>query len=237
VRPDGRTARWEGSVHDLVTGRERHFARHEDHLALAAPSPDGERVAWLAVDDDGWIACGEPGGPGETFWRGPAGTCMENSISWSPDGRYIACTYLDVTGYPQEQEEWAVVVLSAETGEVVFHEREHVMPSSGTASWRGDAELVVVDDRGSRLVALDLEAGTSSTLARSRGIPVAISGDRLVRWRPGGGDDAGRSLVATDLDGGDERPLLALPAGLYIRQVDLVPAVDLDVLARMDLGA
>ncbi len=124
-------------------------------------------------------------------------------------------------------------MLRANTGEVVLQAREHFMLSGGGASWRADAELVVVDSRWN-LILLDLEAGTSSVLGRTGGIPVAVSRDRLIRWG-GMAAGSGLSLLTTDLDGGDQRQLLELPVDLPVRQVDLVPGVDIDSLAGATL--
>lgn len=81
-----------------VTQRRLTFTADRRHPGIQGPrhwlrsSPDGERIAYLARDDEGVVqifTVPPTGGEPTQLTASPCG--IESSFTWSPDGRWIAC--------------------------------------------------------------------------------------------------------------------------------------------------
>ncbi|WP_214417153.1 PD40 domain-containing protein [Sphaerisporangium fuscum] len=211
-------------LHALATGARQEFA--SDDFMRAALSPDGTRIAVLADLSNG------PGIPGvgdeiagitlietatgarQPLWSAE-GYWEEASISWSPDGRLLAATYLTL------DDVLTTVVLDLSGKAIGVHEERVALPGPHSV-WRSDRELIVYPepDDESPLIAIDVPTGSERRFTRGNfSAYLAIAGGRVVR--PGSSPER---FVTTDLDDADERPFLTFHPAVSIDALDIAPS-------------
>ncbi|MEV0388509.1 hypothetical protein [Nonomuraea sp. NPDC050643] len=223
ARQDDGAAPMRVVLHTLATGARQEFA--SDDFLRAALSPDGALLAVLADLSSG------PGIPGlgdeiagieliETatgtrrrLWAAE-GYWEEASLSWSPDGRLLAATYLTL------DDVLTTVVLDLSGKEIGSYAERVALPGPHSV-WASGHELIVYPepDDESPLIAIDVPTGGERRFARRNfEAYLAISGGRVVRP----GSSPGR-FVTTDLNDGDERPFLTVSPAIAIDALDLAP--------------
>ncbi|GAA3221179.1 hypothetical protein [Nonomuraea helvata] len=211
-------------LHALATGARQEFV--SDDFVRAALSPDGSRIAVLADLSNG------PGIPGmgdeiagivlietatgarQPLWSAE-GYWQEDAISWSPDGRLLAVTYLTL------DDVITTVVLDLSGKVIGVHEDRVALPGAHSV-WMSDRELIVYPepDDDSPLIAIDVQTGSERRFTRRNFSGyLAIAGGRVVR--PGSSPER---VVTTDLNDTDERPFLTFRAAVSIEAIDIVPS-------------
>ncbi|MER6004424.1 hypothetical protein ACWDRB_40640 [Nonomuraea sp. NPDC003707] len=211
-------------LHELATGARQEFV--SDGFVRAALSPDGSRIAVLADLSNG------PGIPGvgdeiagivlietatdarQPLWSAE-GYWQEDAISWSPDGRLLAATYLTL------DDVITTVVLDLSGKVIGVHEDRVALPGAHSV-WTSDRELIVYPepDDESPLIAIDVPTGSERRFTRRNFSGyLAITGGRVVR--PGSSPER---VVTTDLNDTDERPFLTFRPAVSIEAIDIVPS-------------
>ncbi|MET9249205.1 hypothetical protein [Nonomuraea sp. NPDC003709] len=211
-------------LHELATGARQEFV--SDGFVRAALSPDGSRIAVLADLSNG------PGIPGvgdeiagivlietatdarQPLWSAE-GYWQEDAISWSPDGRLLAATYLTL------DDVITTVVLDLSGKVIGVHEDRVALPGAHSV-WTSDRELIVYPepDDESPLIAIDVPTGSERRFTRRNfSAYLAITGGRVVR--PGSSPER---IVTTDLNDTDERPFLTFRPAVSIEAIDIVPS-------------
>ncbi|MFI9848398.1 hypothetical protein ACIHFD_66115 [Nonomuraea sp. NPDC051941] len=211
-------------LHELATGARQEFV--SDGFVRAALSPDGSRIAVLADLSNG------PGIPGvgdeiagivlietatdarQPLWSAE-GYWQEDAISWSPDGRLLAATYLTLDDII------TTVVLDLSGKVIGVHEDRVALPGAHSV-WTSDRELIVYPepDDESPLIAIDVPTGSERRFTRRNfSAYLAITGGRVVR--PGSSPER---VVTTDLNDTDERPFLTFRPAVSIEAIDIVPS-------------
>ncbi|GAA3597805.1 hypothetical protein GCM10022419_096430 [Nonomuraea rosea] len=210
-------------LHTLATGARREFA--SDDFMRAALAPDGALLAVLADlsngpgipgvgDESAGVALIETAtGARRTLWSAE-GYWEESSISWSPDGRLLAATYLTT------DDVLTTVVLDLSGKELGSYAERVALPGPHSV-WASGRELIVYpepDDEGP-LIAIDVPTGGERRFTR-QGFEayLAVSGGRVVRPSSSPG-----RFVTTDLNDGDERPFLTVSPAVAIDALDIVP--------------
>ncbi|MEV4365341.1 hypothetical protein [Nonomuraea sp. NPDC049625] len=211
-------------LHELATGARQEFV--SDGFVRAALSPDGSRIAVLADLSNG------PGIPGvgdeiagivlietatdarQPLWSAE-GYWQEDAISWSPDGRLLAATYLTL------DDVITTVVLDLSGKVIGVHEDRVALPGAHSV-WTSDRELIVYPepDDESPLIAIDVPTGSERRFTRRNFSGyLAITDGRVVR--PGSSPER---VVTTDLNDTDERPFLTFRPAVSIEAIDIVPS-------------
>ncbi len=207
-------------LHTLATGEQRWLSAHVDGQDwLAALSPDGRTMATLATADSEDIAFVNvvdiASGQRRRLATVPGGYAAESAVSWSPDSRLIAATYLT------HQEEDATLVIEA-NGAPVGHFSDAAMLSGSNGTWI-TAESLACLNSACELTAIDVRRGARRPLAAASPPPLAIVGDRFVQQLPEPPDDA-IHFVTLDLDGGDQRPYLTIRPACHLETFGHAPA-------------
>ncbi|MGW4960540.1 hypothetical protein ACWEPL_25265 [Nonomuraea sp. NPDC004186] len=211
-------------LHELATGARQEFV--SDGFVRAALSPDASRIAVLADLSNG------PGIPGvgdeiagivlietatdarQPLWSAE-GYWQEDAISWSPDGRLLAATYLTL------DDVITTVVLDLSGKVIGVHEDRVALPGAHSV-WTSDRELIVYPepDDESPLIAIDVPTGSERRFTRRNFSGyLAITDGRVVR--PGSSPER---VVTTDLNDTDERPFLTFRPAVSIEAIDIVPS-------------
>jgi dipeptidyl aminopeptidase/acylaminoacyl peptidase len=174
----------------------------------ASPSPDGERVAFIS-DRSGEPAVWIQGPMPPRLAKLPTGPHRVLTVSWSPDGEWLAC-YTAAAG-SSRNEIWVVrpdggdlhLVAGADPGTAVLGAGAH-------HGWTADGRLVVtetVDVESSGLL-IDPATGDRQTIGCAPLLVVLdvnpAAGRALLRFGPRGY----RHLLVVDLDGSHERPVI-----------------------------
>ncbi|MGW4892753.1 TolB family protein [Kitasatospora sp. NPDC004240] len=204
----------------LATGeRHSHDATAEGGTEFAALSPDGRTLATLTGDDVRVGVLDLATGARRRIWSAPGWATVEASVSWSPDGRLIAATYVS------EEDVAATIVLSAEDGAEVAHYEGLLTVASPNGTWSGPRELLLLEEDPEEPVApvllRDVTSGATRRFDRDpqdAGGLHALAGGRLVELRPGDG------LYAHLLDGSDPRPVLGPGPGYTVGFFDISEA-------------
>jgi Tol biopolymer transport system component len=167
-------------------------------------SPDGTRIVYSAPFQDAFgLHVLKPGGQPRLL--APRGTdggdcegndCAYDNPSWSPDGRFVACTY--VTGASSREPTAVIAIVPGSGGKTVFltngtADREPAWsPASDALAFTGAGGIRVVGVRGgaSRLLA----KGDLGQAAWSRTRRIAFAGPLGISMV--NSDGSGRRLVA-----------------------------------------
>lgn len=203
---------------DLASGQEQRFELHA-HVPRDSPvalSPDGRRVAVLST------AGGDGDQPAKVFvdlldaasgdvarlWTasGESWSSGEGSLSWSPDARMLAVTYLWFD-HEESHDDWErTVILDATTG-AELHRLDYV----GEIGWLSPHEVLIWNICEAEDGVFDTRSGVLRELGiawlpsqSSGGLVAALSG-RIVCSR--GFNDAPSAYFHTDAAGQDIRPL------------------------------
>ncbi|MFJ6216130.1 TolB family protein [Streptomyces sp. NPDC092296] len=211
-------------VRTLATGEQRVFDALADGTArYAALSPDGGRLAVLS-DDASEVHASVTvtdlaGGAVRRLWLAEGEASAEGAVSWSPDGRLLAVTYL------ADGEFAATAILEVADGRQLAFYDELLTLGSANGSWSDDRELVLVEEDPEEdvppLFVRDVLSGGTvrhDWNSEQRGGVLAVWDGRLVHDKPGVG------LCTTAFDGSDPRPLLRIDTtGWGIWFFDLAP--------------
>lgn len=204
---------------------------HRVHVASAAFSPDGSEIATLTAVGDS-----EPmrvriidvdSGQFREIWSAEG---HADSITWSPDGRFLGVTYIDPAENPDDL--YHSVVLDT-AGAVVADHPETVICGRSRLSWHGDHELLMISDSWSDevppLVLVDPVTGNRREVRQpSSGDVIGVVGGRLL-LRVSGSDGIGTHVVVATDDGSDPRILLGPMPRQDISLLDATPGL-LDTL-------
>jgi dipeptidyl aminopeptidase/acylaminoacyl peptidase len=192
------------------------------HDRVGAISPDGDELAVLStVGDEAVLArLAVSTGVRRRLWSAPGGWSDESAVSWSPDGRLVAATYLDEE--TDDGEEYAVtVVVDAAGARLARLHDANLLPASNGA-WTRHGHLAVVDEETGNLHLVTPDGSEGPAIrATDPGHVRAVLGDRIVV----DGAAPGRTvLTLAELDGSGGRPLLALRPRAAVTFLDLAPA-------------
>lgn len=198
-----------------------------------ALSPGGRYLAALGVD--GGTATvrllGTAAGERRDLWRARGGWSAESRLSWSPDGRLLACTYLteNVTG--EDDDEIATVVLDTGDGTVVARRDQCGIFLPG-GSWAGPRELLYYHEwADDDLLLLSLDDGTERPLRTGYDGALGVHARRLiVPSDEVPATDGQAEIFTTTLTGRDRRPFVRAhrsPGSLPPRLVDIAPGLAL----------
>jgi Tol biopolymer transport system component len=188
----------------------------DDSEFCAAFAPDGRSVATLAGDEEQAVLCTVDltTGSRQPLWSREGAASVDPVVTWSPDGRFIAATYLTA-----EDAFATVVVHSDGTPAAEFTQMEIIGGSNH--SWVGDHRLIVVDgapweDRS--IVLLDPANGAPRELVPDLpGVRLgAANGSYFYRISREG-------IFTTDLDGSDPQPLLIVGPDYETWFFDIAP--------------
>lgn len=198
-----------------------------------ALSPDGRYLAALGVDGGTATVCllGTAAGERRDLWRARGNRSVESRLSWSPDGRLLACTYLTENVTWEDDDEIATVVLDTCDGTVVAR-RDHCGIFLPGASWAGPRELLYhhewADDD---LLLLSLDDGAEQPLRTGYGGALGVHGRRLiVPSDESPGADGRAEIFTTTLTGQDRRPFVRAhrsPGSLPPRLIDIASGLAL----------
>src|SRR5207248_3840963 len=84
-------------LHTMATGASELIAHvHGHHDTCAAFAPDGRTIAALARHEDQAVLCTVDltTGSRRPLWSRAGAASADPVVTWSPDGRFIAATYL-----------------------------------------------------------------------------------------------------------------------------------------------
>lgn len=153
---------WDATTGNLVYT----YKGHTDLVSAVAWSPDSKRIASSSWDNTVQIWDATTGGNVLTY-RKNSQCCEEDSVSWSPNGKYIAAT---------EGEE--IQVLNATTGSKVFTSQNNY--EAGTVAWSPDSMHIIAGGFFGGLEVIDVATQTSIQPFQEQnvtGSPVAWSPD------------------------------------------------------------
>lgn len=221
----------------LATGAQRWF----DPLdgpgfdVTAAMSSDGRTIATITTDEspgrrntvDSSIVAVDlidmATATRRRLWSTP-GTTGDSVVSWSPDGRLIAASYLTL------DEQYQTVVLNPDDRSVRRYDGGS-LPFAPNGVWLGDREFVYFTlhggpftahlDHGDRLLPLP-----QPLRLEEHGLPMAFVGDRMVWVAPLFQHSESADVVTTNLDGSDPRTIVTARPPRTITFVDIARFVD-----------
>ena len=211
-------------LHTLATSHQTWYHNPgSEQPQAAALAPDGRQIATLNTgedpddDDDNAglslinlidVATQQT----RRMWSTSGGWSQESTITWSPDGTFLAATYLN------PEEELATVVIEVATGtEIARYDSAQIL-GSPNSTWRGDHELIYLDNEWQILVA-DLDTGTERVLGQVLSPPLAVIGDRYIdrAWEAPSGT---AGLLSTRLDG-EPQPFITIHSSVVIETCDI----------------
>jgi hypothetical protein len=238
LSPDGRhlvaAHRAGGGLYwyELATGHGRMLGgelRRAEIDHCAAVSPDGEQIATLSCYWDPGLhkdltsvnVVEVAAGARRQLWATEGGWSAESGVSWAPDQRLVAATYL---WEDEDDDQVGVVVVDTEGGMVGQLEYAS-MAFAPEGTWLNEREIVVVaenEDTGPQ--AWDPRAGTRRPLGMPESSCWARIGDRLIQTHLIDGYGTLR-LVTINLTGGEPQPLLALSGNFGLDAVRCASAL------------
>ena len=193
--------------------------------ALATLAPDGIQVAAMttagdqSTDDNRVILIVVDTGSGQAreLWSARGAPTSDAVVTWSPDGLFIAVTWVDGDDFSHS----AVV---DRAGTVVADLPHLEVLGEARPAWTGDHELLLFheywdDDIGPEpIVLLDPATGHQRQIEcpGAGGVHGALDG-RLLIPSPDGG------IVSTAFDGSDPRTLVTFEADLHVTFFDATP--------------
>lgn len=175
-----------------------------------APSPDGERIAFIWDRDDLsdlYVMPTSGGWPARlTFERGPAPFWWDDPPQWSPDGTWLA--------YTDKGHVWVVAACGG-----IPHKVSDFADGGGSPRWvPGGERLLITTERGGRthIVLTDREGAWPRPVSAGEGhahSPQASPDGRRVAYIRQPLDDLNRTdLMLADLETGEVRLLSGTPA-------------------------
>ena len=203
------------------------FPREPDRAPdVAALAPGGDRVAGLGsawagwTDDDSRAAVTVvdiESGQARELWSAAGAPTADAVATWSPDGRFIAVTWVDADDHNHS------AVLD-DDGTLVVDLPEMDVLAGTRLAWTGDHGLLLLHeywdhrDGPAPVVLLDPTTGDRRHIERPKGIGVlgALDG-RLVQYSREG------RIWSTAVDGSDPRTLLTFEADLHPTFLDATP--------------
>lgn len=208
------------SLHTLATGAAVILPTGPgDGANAAAFAPDGKRIAVLTSDEEtaSVVVLDVDGGRLRELWSVEGGTHAGTVVSWSPDSRFLAVTYLD----PDDSDH--TVVVDGE-GRGVADLPEMAIIGRSRLSWSGDHDLLLAyeywghQDVPRPIVLADAETGEVREVAQRQRLGAfgALDGRVL---RP----IEGRKVVTTAFDGSDPQPVLDVGPDHHITFLDAIP--------------
>ena len=195
------------SLHTLATGAATILPPGPgDGANAAAFAPDGKRIAMLTSDDEAAsvVVLDVDGGRVRELWSAEGGTHAGTVVSWSPDGGFLAVTYLD----PDDSDHTVVV---DGDGRLVADVPEMAIVGRSRLCWTSDHDLFVnyefwgSPDVPRPVVLVDAATGERREIAQPWGLGVGSFGaldGRVLRL------EDSRRVVSTAFDGSDPRPVL-----------------------------
>lgn len=174
---------------------------------------DEETASVVVLDVDG-------GGVRE-LWSAEGGTHAGTVVSWSPDGRFLAVSYLDPDDFDH------TVVVDGE-GRVVADVPEMAIVGRSRLCWTNDHDLVLnyefwsSQDVPRPVVLADAATGERREIPQPQGLGLGSFGaldGRVLRL------EDGRRVVSTAFDGSDPRPVLDVGPEHEITFLDAIPGV------------
>jgi dipeptidyl aminopeptidase/acylaminoacyl peptidase len=206
-------------LHELATDTARTLPLSPDvYVAAATFHPAGDRVAALTQDGDrATVIVFDTGGHREV-WSAEGGQPDNPAVSWSPDGRLLAITYLT----PDDHDR--TVVVDGDGATVAEFRSLGVNGISGRC-WTGEQELLLTheywedQERPPPLTLIDPSTGRRREITPERegGFLGALDG-RLLRPT-----DDSRGIESTALDGSDPRPVVDVGSSHYLSFFDAIP--------------
>ncbi len=217
---DPAVGRYRLSLHALATGVGVTLPPSPgDDANAAAFAPDGDRIAVLALDDDRATVTvlDVDGGRPRPLWATEGGTSAETVVSWSPDGGFLAVTYID----PEDADH---TVVMDDAGTVVADIPQTAIAAGSRLGWTGDHDLLLDyefwenDDVSPPLVLADAATGARREVPQRdySGVLGALDG-RVLRFVKGG------RVVSTALDGSDPQPVFDVGPDYEITFFDAIP--------------
>jgi WD40 repeat protein len=211
-------------IHSLATDQQRWFDMEADiRVVRAAFSPDGGQIATIDIDiasDTVFVdVLDVTGKQRRRLWSTSGGWSSETRISFSPDGRFVAATYL------QPDNTVASVVIDT-SGESVRQHNYMGLPVASNGAWLSDGRVVLLNERDMQLVAVSVVEESSEVLCAPDRGPLAIAADRILRIGPWTGSEF-VTLVTTDLHDTDEQTFLTIRPPTHIDYADIARQVEL----------
>lgn len=217
-------------LHALATGQQTWYPNMEgERIHATALSPHGHQIATLSTGDDPAHPDDEDAsaalinlidittGQTNRLWWNSGGWSLESTVSWSPDGTLLAATFLD------PEDERATVVIEVDTGiEVARYERAMTL-SSANGAWRGNHELIYLDE-GFRILVANLDTGAERVIRQMGSAPIALIGDRYLEHAPSFGPGTA-GLLSTAIRDRESEPFITIHSPVVITTCDI--AVDL----------
>lgn len=185
----------------------------------AAFAPDGKRIAELRRAGDKAVVAvlDVEGSRRSDLWSTEGGTSSDTVVSWSPDGRLLAVSYVDPDDFDH------TVVMNGE-GTAVMDFPQMAICGGSRLGWTGDHDLLLIHESWEDLdvpqpiVLADPATGERREVAQPQDLGVfgALDG-RVLRL-----GDEGR-VVSTAFDGSDPRPVLDVGPDHAITFLDAIP--------------
>jgi len=223
-------------LHTLATGHQTWYPNLPgEQTHASALAPDGSQIVTLSTtrddvddtddeddeyEDEDFSASvvnliDLTTGQTQRLWWNAGGWSQESAISWSPDGKFVAATFLDMA------EEFVSVVIDVAAGIEIARFDRALIPRGTNGAWQSARELIYTDD-DYRIRVANIETGADTIRAQVLTPPIAVIGERYVQQSstlpPGTG-----GLVSTRFDG-EPNPFITIYSEAIVIIFDIATA-------------